>query len=76
MSYSHTKGVSYHAFSDHSGSVFYHHVTGETLSCRYSLDDINQALDNNMLKDKTLTSEVTYALSTLIQAGFIRPANG
>lgn len=63
-----TRGVSYHAFSDHSGCVFYNHITGETVSTELNELDIYH---NLTLTAENVPEETQQLIKQLINTGLI-----
>lgn len=65
------KGVLYHPFSDQSGVVFYHPVSGQTICVSLSLNNVLKSLTELLsVTDKTSKKPAT-PLQPLIDAGFL-----
>jgi hypothetical protein len=65
------EGVLYHPFSDQSGVVFYHPVSGETICVSLSLNDVLKSLTELLSISEKTSKEPISSLQPLVDAGFI-----
>lgn len=65
------EGVLYHPFSDQSGVVFYHPVSGQTICVSLSLNNVFKSLTELMSITNKTSRESASSLQPLVDSGFI-----
>lgn len=65
------EGVLYHPFSDQSGVVFYHPVSGETICVSLSPEKVLNSLKELVSNTNNTLEEAAPLLRPLVDAGFV-----